>query len=173
MLILIGVVLAVLILCLAVLAFLGAFKQIAIVEQNQGPFVLLYRDMVGADMKKVGEVTNSLDTLLEAAGIRQRRPMDVFFPDGRAEIGFAVEGVGEQQLKNLAEQAKLKQIPAQRFMLAEFPWHHPISYMLGYFRVDPALEKYRAAHAYKKVEAMTLHGDGVILYLQPIVAAQP
>ncbi|MES2072154.1 MAG: hypothetical protein V4488_17495 [Pseudomonadota bacterium] len=169
--ILIGAVFAVLILCLAVLVFLGAFRQIAIVEQNQGPFVLLYRDMMGADMKKIGEITDSLDTLLEAAGIRQRRPMDVFFPDGRAEIGFAIEGVSEQQLKDLAEQARLKEIPAQRCMLAEFPWHHPVSYMLAYFKVDPALAKYRAAHAYQKVEAMTLHGDGVILYLQPIVAA--
>ena len=55
-------------------------------------------------------------------------------------------------------------------MVSEFPWTSRASYMIGYVKVDPALTKWRAAHAYKKVEAFALNEGKTIVYLQPIVA---
>lgn len=153
---------------LAVLAYMGAFERIEISEKDQGPFTFVYRDMSAGGMSKVREMTTALDLLLESRGVTHRRPLDVFFPDQRGEIGFAVEGALPAQLTLLAAEAKVREIPVQRCMVAEFPWRNPLSFVVGYFKVDPALAKHRNAHGYKKVEALALNNGDVIVYMQPI-----
>ena len=120
-------------------------------------------------MKQVGEITTALNLLLESAGIARRKPLDVFFPDGRGEIGFSVEAASADQLRALGDKARIKEIAAQRFMVAEFPWRNPMSFMVGYMKVDPALADYRRAHEYKKVEALALNDGKTIVYMQPVV----
>lgn len=153
---------------LAAAAYMGAFEHIEISEKDQGPFTLVYRGMAAGDMSKVGEITTDLNSLLASQGVTRRKPLDVFFPDGRGEIGFAVEGASPEQLAALKANAKVREIPVQRCMAAEFPWRNPMSFMVGYFKVDPALAKHRSAHGYKKVEALALNNGNVIVYIQPI-----
>jgi hypothetical protein len=150
-------------------AYMGAFARIDIAEKESGPFTLVYRDMAAGEMNKVGAITTELNALLEASGVTQRKPLDVFFPDGRGEIGFAVEGVPPEILTALAGKARVRQIPAQQCMIVEFPWRNPMSFMVGYFKVDPALADYRGAHHYRKVEALALNNGAVITYMQPVV----
>jgi hypothetical protein len=142
---------------------------VSIAERDTGPFTLVYRDMSAGDMKKVGAITTDLDKLLQSNGVTNRKPLDVFYPDGHGEIGFAVEGVSSQQLSTLAPESRVREIPAQRCMVVEFPWRNRASFMVGYVNVDPALAKYRAAHGYRKVEALALNDGKVIVYMQPIV----
>ncbi len=158
---------------LGVAAYMGAFHRVAITEQDRGPYTLVYREISASEMSKVGEITTALDSLLEGAGIVRRKPLDVFFPEGREEVGFAVESATADQLAILKDKAKVTEIPAQRFMVAEFPWRNRASYLVGYIKVDPALAKYRSAHLYKKVEALALHDGRAIVYMQPVVASQP
>jgi len=153
---------------LAAVAYMGAFERIDIAEKDQGPFTFIYRDMAAGDMGKVGEITTALDSLLKSQGVTRRKPLDIFFPDGRGEIGFAVDGALPEQLTTLADEAKVREIPVQRCMVAEFPWRNPISFVVGYFKVEPALAKHRSAHGYKKVEALALNNGDVIVYMQPI-----
>ena len=151
--------------------YLGLFHGVHVEEGQCGPFKFVYREMSGANMKKVREITDSLAALPTAQGISQRKPLNVYFPDGSAQIGFAVEGAPEAKLAALSGEAKIRDIPAGRCMKAEFPWKNPMSFMVGYMKVDPALKKHRESHGYKKVEAMTLNLDQEksILYLQPVV----
>lgn len=148
--------------------YLGFFHGVHVEEVECGPFKFVYREMSGTNMKKVGEITTALAGLLDAQGIQQRKPLDVFFPDSTAQIGFAVEGVPESKLAALSGETKIRDIPAGRCMKADFPWKNPLSFMVGYMKVDPALKKHRESHGYKKVEAMTLNQGKSILYLQPI-----
>lgn len=53
-------------------------------------------------------------------------------------------------------------------MMAEFPWRNPFSFVVGYFKVDPALARHREAHGCKKTEAWSLNDGHVIVYMQPI-----
>ncbi|HKQ98316.1 MAG TPA: hypothetical protein VJV75_10605 [Candidatus Polarisedimenticolia bacterium] len=166
--VLIGIV--VLVVAVTALAFyMGCFRRVTISEETRGPFTLVYRDMAAGDMKKVGEITSALDTLLSGAGVAKRKPLDVFLPDGTGEIGFAVEGVPAETLARLGGEAKVKEIAAQRCMVAEFPWRNPMSFMVGYFKVDPALTGHRTAHGYRKVEALALNDGDRIIYMQPVV----
>jgi hypothetical protein len=126
--------------------------------------MLVYREMNGSDWKKVREMTATLDGLLAERGVTQRRPLAVFYPDGRAEIGFAVEGAAP-----ILPETQSREIPRQRYMVARFPWRNQWSYLAGYFKVDPALAKHRALHGYEKTEAYALKEGASILYFQPIV----
>ena len=153
--------------------YMGAFTGVRIEEQDRPAIAFVYRDIAGSEMSLIGPTTDQLDTLLTRAGVASRKPLDIFYPDGRAEIGFAVDGASEAQLASLGAAAKSRVIPAQRYMTSSFPWTSSASYMIGYMKVDPALAKWRAAHHYKKVEAFALNEGKTILYLQPIVPAAP
>jgi hypothetical protein len=43
-----------------------------------------------------------------------------------------------------------------------------LSYIVGFMKVDPALEAHRKKNGYRKTWAATRNDDGVITYLQPI-----
>lgn len=154
---------------IAICGWLGAFRTVVIGERLQGPSTLVYREMTGNNMKTVGDITTALAGVLDGAGITQRKPMDVFYPDGRAEIGFEVEGAAAPKLAALGDGIKSRDLPVQRYMYTIFPWKNPASFMVGFFKVDKALAEYRKAKGYKKVEAMTINEGNTIVYLQPIV----
>src|SRR6185295_2211048 len=133
------IVLVLIVLIAAGAAYMGAFRSVDIAEQSKGPFTLVYRDLPAGDMSKVGVITTELDALLQKNGVTNRKPLDVFYPDGHGEIGFAVDGASSQQLSALAPDVKVEEIPARRCMVTEFPWRNRASFLVGYVKVDPAL----------------------------------
>lgn len=155
---------------LAFAGYMGAFRRVVIDEKECGPFTLVYRTAPGSDMGAVREITDELDEVLARNGIEERTPLDVFHPDDRAEVGFAVSGASEEQLSILGDEAGVRQIPARECMVTRFPWRNPLSFVIGYFKVDPALKRHRAAHGYEKAEALALNEGSTILYMQPIVS---
>ncbi len=154
---------------LGVAAYMGSFQRIDIIERDEGPFTFLYRDMAAGDMSKVGDITTALNAELESRGFAHRKPLDIFYPDGRGEIGFVIEDVSPDRIAALAADSRLKEIPVQRYMVTEFPWRNRMSFLVGYFKVDPALASYRERHGYRKVEALALNDGHDIVYMQPIV----
>jgi hypothetical protein len=156
---------AVVLLCAA---YMGAFHHVTIAEEDRGPFTFVYVGLGADELKNVGPVTTQVDAMLDAAGVTQRKPLDVFLPDSTAEVGFAVEGASPDQLANLPGKAAVKEIPVQRCMVTVFPWRNRLSFMFGFMKVDPALGAYRAAHGYVKTEAMAMVDGGEIVYMQRI-----
>jgi len=153
----------------ALSGYMGLFRKILVEEREEGPFTLVYQELDSVDMRRVGEITTALNDLLAKHEIERRKPLDVFFPDGRSEIGFAVEGAAPDRLAALSGGAKVREIPARRCMVTRFPWRNTMSFMAGYFKVDPALARHREARGYEKVEAYALNEGDTILYMQPIV----
>ncbi len=167
--ILLGIVVVCAIVVIAICGWLGAFQTVVIGERLQGPTTFVYREMTGNNMKTVGDITTGLAKVLDGAAVTQRKPMDVFYPDGRAEIGFEVEGATHTTLASLGDGIKVRELPVQSYMYTIFPWKNPASFLVGFFKVDKALAAYRKSHGYKKVEAMTINEGKTIVYLQPIV----
>lgn len=166
---------ALVVLAVAAYACLGGFSSVTIEEQQMGPFTILYKDMVGADMSQVGTITHEIEEALRGAGFVSHKPFDIFYPDGHAEIGFVV-AVNEAPTDGLVEKLsmfeskyKIKFIPAGAFMTTTFPWKMVLSYMVGFMKVDPALEAHRKKNGYRKTWAATRHDGESITYLQPIV----
>lgn len=154
---------------LATTFWMGGMQPVSIIERTDGPFLFVYREMSNLDPTKIGDITSELDHLLAGAGVTQRRPLDVFFPDEHVEIGFSVAGVTRAKLDALAGQPKVREIAKQGYMLTRFPYRNRLSYVLGFLKVDPALSSYREAHGYRKVEAMAVNDSSWITFMQPVV----
>lgn len=154
-------------LAIAAFGYLGGFRSITIEEKQMGPYLFAYREMVGTDFSKVSEITTALDAELRSKGVTTLQPFDLFNPEGGGEIGFAVSESEAEQLLNSS--IRIKTIPMQQCMVATFPWKNPMSYMIGFMKVDPALEAYRKTNGYRKTWAATRHNGDTITYLQPIV----
>jgi hypothetical protein len=147
--------------------YLGLFSGFAVTEGEPGPFVFVYREMRGTSMSEVGKITSDLNAILEDRGIR-RRPLDAFFPDGSAQIGFEVTGADETTLAALGPAMKRREVAAERSMTVTFPWRNRLSFIVGAMKTDPAFAKYRAQHGLAKAEAYLLNAGDTILYFQPI-----
>jgi len=162
------ILLAIIAIGVAIAARLGGFMRVGIAEEEMGPFTLVYRDAAAGEMIRVGTITTALDSLLQAQRFTSRKPLDVFMPNGTGEIGFAVYGVSSDRLASLGDVAKVRTIPAQRFMSASFPWRNHMSLIVGYLKTNHALAAYRATRGYSKVETLALTDGDRIIYMQPI-----
>ena len=56
-------------------------------------------------------------------------------------------------------------------MKTTFPFQNRLSFVIGYFKVDPAFAKHRAAHGYA-FPAIPLDDPDEITYLQPVPAGK-
>jgi hypothetical protein len=154
------------------LAYLGAFASVEVEERATGPFRFVYRTLDGADPRRVGEITDRVGTALRAAGVTRIRPLDIYYPEGAGkpnEIGWEVAEEHAQALAALDASLLQRTIPAEPCMVARFPWKHPLSFVVGFFRVDGALRAHREAHGYQAAPAYTLNEGAAIAYIQPVV----
>jgi hypothetical protein len=153
------------------LTYMGAWRSVTIAEREEGPFLFVYREVQGTDQRQVGTVTTDLRGQLDAAGVSGIRPFDVFQPTTTKlpnEIGFIVP---EDEIAKLGSMKDATQriIPRQRYMATEFPFRNRLSFIVGYFKVDPALAKYRKQRSYGTTLAISRNDGEIITYLQPVV----
>ncbi|MFI5315419.1 MAG: hypothetical protein ACHQ6T_06950 [Myxococcota bacterium] len=152
-------------------AWLGAFEKVAIEERPIGPFTFAYRDLPNATPADVGRVTEDLIAELSAAGASGLRPLGVYKPDGSAQIGVAVGGAAEK-LAALPD-VRMRELVAERGMVAEFPWRMPLSFVVSYLRVNPAFERYREEKGYEIAPAWVLLDGPTIVNMMPIERRTP
>ncbi len=154
------------------LAYLGAFASVVVKEQSMGPYRFVYRGLEGADPRQVGAITDQVGAALRAAGITRIRPFDLYYPPGAGdpnEIGWEVAEEHAAALTTLDRSYLQRTLPAQPCLVARFRWKHPLSFVVGFFKVDRALKAYREARGYQAAAAYTLNEGQTILYLQPVV----
>ncbi len=167
--ILIITVAALLVIVLGGLGYLGVFSPVDVEERDAGPYHFVYVQEASSDFGKIGQLTESLGQRLEQAGFKNRRPAQIYYPTGRGiqnQIGFVVDRpVGREVL---GAETFFRPIPAQRYMMARYPFRNPLSFMLGYFRVDPVFKEYRQVKGYPATSAIVILDGNTITYLQPI-----
>jgi hypothetical protein len=110
-----------------------------------------------------------LHTALAGVGIMSAEPFDAFRPDGHNDIGFRVAAQDTALLAQLGPAWKRRTIEAAPSMTARLPWRSPLSFVVGYFKIDPALRAWRSRHGYSKTVAYVIHEGATSLYVQPIV----
>lgn len=155
-----------------VLGWMGAFASVRIEERDAGPYPFVYVQDAGSDSGRVRELTEALGARLEAAGFQQRQPAQIYYPAGRGiqnQIGFVVDRAVTREV--LGTDTFFRPVPVQRYMTARFPFRNPLSFVMGHYRVDPALRAYRQAKRYGETYAMVILEDDSILYLQPVAPA--
>lgn len=151
--------------------YLGAWRKVDIVESDEGPFLFIYREVVGVDQGKIGAVTTELHRILTNAGVEGMRPLDIFHaPEENVpnEIGFEVPTAQAAKLKATQEFSQ-KTIPRMRYMTTTFPFRNRLSFMVGYVKVDPALKAHRQHKSYAAAWAMARNDGDTITYLQPAI----
>lgn len=150
-------------------AWLGMFGEVEVSERNMGPYAFVYEQEPSTDFGAFGAITEDLGERLEAAGIKSRRPAQVFFPPGRGiqnQVGFVVEGSVGANLLDV--DTFFRNVPSQRYAVFRFPFRNSLSFLAGYFRVEPALEEYRKARNIANGSTMVILDGDSILYLQPL-----
>jgi len=154
-------------------AYLGGFRGVTVSETEEGPFYFAYRELRGNDLSGVGTITTAINNELNSAGIADKRPFDVFQQAGSGapnEIGFVISERDMQRLQGNNGSIKLRTIARQRYMKTTFPFKSRLSFVIGYFKVDPAFASYRAAHGYQPSLAIARNDGEEITYLQPVLA---
>lgn len=151
-------------------AYMGAFMSVHIHEKSIGPFHLVYKEMVGTDFKKVGQITTDLDSMLKRVGLSGYYPLDIYFPDTQPnQIGFMVQDSSVSGVLASDSTIRYRLIPLQLSMVTEFPYRNPMSFFLGYMKIDKSLSEHRHHKKYKKTEAGTINYGDTIVYFQPII----
>jgi hypothetical protein len=154
---------------LGTFAWLGVFDRVSVGEHIAGPYTIVYRESSRADHGEFARVTTELHAALTEAGITHADPFDVFRPDGHNDIGFRVAEQDTGRLRLLGPSWNVRMIEAAPSMTARVPWRSPLSFVVGYFKVDPALRDWRSKHGYSKSVAYVIHEGATDLYVQPIV----
>lgn len=160
---------ALVLLGLGTLGWMGALTGVQVQEQEMGPYPFVYVQEPGTDFARVGELTEALGRRLDAAGFTQRRPAQIFYPAGRGvqhQVGFVVDRVVPNDV--LGSDTFFRPVPSQRSMVARFPYRNPLSYAVGAWRVDAALERHRQQQGYADGHVMVILEGDAIVYLQPI-----
>ena len=162
----------VLVVALAGFGWLGGLSPVAVVEREMGPYQFVYLQEASTDPAKIGELTRTLGDRLEAAGIVARKPAQEYYPMGRGlqnQIGFMVEQPVNRDV--LGTETYFRAVPLQRYMVVSFPFRSRLSYLVGQFRVGPALAAHRAQQKYAETSTMIILDGDRILYLEPISPA--
>jgi hypothetical protein len=163
---------AALVVILAALGWMGALSPVQVAERDMGPYQFVYVQEASDDYSKIDELTDALAVRLDAAGVTTRRPAQVYFPAGRGvqnQVGFVVEqSVGPD---TLGPETYLRVVPAQKFMVVEFPFRNRLSFTVGDFRVGPAFTKHIKSNKYAEARFIVILDGDRILYLSPISAA--
>ncbi len=152
------------------LAAHGAFASVTISEQTIGPYEFVYRTAPQGDFGAVRTITTELEGAFRAAGVRDMKPLDVFFPPDSHEpsqIGFIVAAPDVPRIAQLANAPRHRVIAAGEFLTATLPYRSPLSFMVGYWKVEPKLSAYRETHGLRHTWAATINEGPRILYLQP------
>lgn len=153
-------------------AWLGAFMTLEVKEQVAGPFTIIYLPTASSDMNEVGRITDTIAGRLGEAGVTGAKPFDVFVDAPSEEnpnmIGFVLPAAQARVVQEKDASLLVTEIPAQLCMVVRFPWKNQLSFIVGYFKVDPVLTRHREAHGYDKVEAFAMNLGDIIQYMQPI-----
>lgn len=160
--IILGILIAIVVICIGGYAYYGGFQSIAFTFKEQGGEVLVYEEVIG-DYKQSAEYTNKIYyKLLEEDGIETTKgfglyldnPKEVETSELRSEIGCIIDNPDSTLIAKLSEKYKVKVFPKGNYAFTEFPMKGKLSFLIGIMKVYPALEKFCEEH--------DIHGGAVM-----------
>ena len=149
---------------------LGVFPAVVIVEQDATERAFIFHDVSGPDARLTDSIMSNLDAFMRERGDIARRPLRVYSPDGRMQVGFEMNPSAAALLDAGWIEGKRRVIPAGRYLVAEMPLNSRLPLAVRLFWVRRALAAYRASHRYLEADLLTAQDDSVLRFWQPIVA---
>lgn len=150
MLLILGIIILTLfVLGLSYLIYLDAFSTVVFKEEMKGPFKIVYKEHIGP-YEKVGPTMDALYNELindeietsRGIGLYYDNPQEVEKSKLRAKVGSIIEEKDYENLEALSEKYEVLDLASQKYLVAEFPFKNKMSFMIGVFKVYPALNKY-------------------------------
>ncbi len=144
------------ILLAAFFAHLGLFSKVKVVEQEMGPYTLVYEQFVG-DYKKTGPIFMKVYKSLLAEGITTNIGLGIYYDDPskvpvaklKSDIGSILEPEDVKKAKALKKKNfSVQTIHKKKSLVVEFPVKSNLSYMIAPMKTYPALMKYAKEKGY-------------------------
>jgi len=153
------VLIAVIIILLSFLAYMGVFSTISIEEKTMGPFTYAYIEHIGP-YSGVGEPMAELYEKMEAADFNSTDGIGIYYDDPkktpaaelRSEVGSIIAPEDIDKIEKNSDKFSFNTIEEKKYLVAEFPIKNIMSYMLGPMKVYPAFNEYLVA---KDIEVPT------------------
>jgi len=154
------IVVALAIMLIAFLYYMGLFSQPKTYEAVMGPYTIAYESFTGP-YAQTGPVFDRVHKAVMAAGIEPIRGLGIYYDDPsrvpadklRSDCGVIIEEKYLTKFAPVSGQFKVKVIPKKASIVAEFPIRNMLSYMIGPMKCYPALMNYAGKKDYK-VEMM-------------------
>jgi hypothetical protein len=146
-LLIIGIAVAIVVIGLVgLLAYLGLFSTVAVVEKEMGPYTVVYESFVGP-YAKTGQVFDQLYKSLKADGIEAEDGIGIYYdnpakvPANQLRSDCASVLTADQAIKaqTLGPKYRFKTIEKSPGLVAEFPIRNALSYMVAPMKTYPAL----------------------------------
>lgn len=144
-----GLVIVALVLVVAAwLAYMGVFTTSQVTVQNIGPYTLVYEEYVGA-YSDTGRVIQRVYDGCTLEGVKTEKgfgiyltsPKETDWNKQRCQAGCVLEPQDLGKTRQLAKKFKVKVWPKSQCLVTEFPIRNNLSYMIGPFKAYPALNK--------------------------------
>ncbi len=160
----VGGLVVLIVMVVAGLYYLGAFLPVEFTKQEMGPYKYVYEEYVG-DYSKVGPVMTKVYNDLTADGIEATRGIGIYFDDPktvakeklRSEVGSIIEEKDYAKLEALGDKYKIKVLPKDYYLIAEFPFKNQLSIIVGVIKVYPVLAEYLQKNGYAMSEAIEIY----------------
>lgn len=145
-----------LVLLLAIMAYMGMIFPLKTYEANMGPFTIAYESFIGP-YPQTGPVFSKVFEALKAEGIEATRGLGIYYDDPavtpaeklRSDCGMIIEQKDIAKFNRIRHKFNVKRLPAKESIVIEFPIRNAFSYMLGPMKVYPMLAKYAQEKGYK------------------------
>ena len=174
----ITIILFIILIIVAFLAYMGLFNNVTIIEKEIGPYTFAYEDFTG-DYAKTGPVFDEVyDKLIHnkikntnGLGIYYDNPEIILKENLKSRIGSIVSNEQAEQIDKRGVNLKIMTVDSFNAAVSEFPYRNKLSIIFGVFKVYPVLNDYMKSNEYKKTPSYELYdiSDGKILYMFPII----
>ena len=147
--IIVGVIVAVTILLVLVIANYGGFTKVNVLVKEDGGEKLVYEKFMGF-YSKTAEVAQKLQYQLEKENVVTFRGFGIYYDNPRfvkkdslhSDIGCILENADTSRIYWLKGKFNIKTCPVRNYITAEFPFKGKMSIMFGVLKVYPAMMKF-------------------------------
>jgi len=158
------VIVALLLLTAAFLAYLGVFSAPKVTEQPVGPYTLVYEEYTGP-YSGAGPVIKKVYDGCAAEGVVTLKGFGIYFNDPKTTtpdklksyLGCVLEEKDLKAARQLRPKFKIMTWPKSNCLVAEFPLRNDLSYMIGPLKAYPELNKALNSKGYKMTSCMELY----------------
>ena len=172
------IVVALAIIIIAFLYYLGLFSQPKTYETVMGPYTIAYESFTGP-YAQTGPIFDKIYKAVKAAGINTTRGLGIYYDNPsqvpaeklRSDCGVIIEKKDLIRFAKVRNRFSTKVLPKKACIVTEFPLRNILSYMIGPIKGYPALMKFAGKKNYKTVMTYELYDEaqGKIFFVMVII----